>query len=311
LIVTFALLAVAIVALWLPLPGGRSLVGCAYPWLLPFAGAVVGGLATGIVQPVGLIWITAFALATYAFARATRGTGSDSGARSDCPRTDAVLGRRGRVLAGVAIIMLSAGLMAHQLPGFNNPRVISATTFSADAIPFRLHLNFDKTLVGLFILGFCHPRIIRATQWRAMAARAWPVTLGMIGLLVLVALASGYVSFQPKFPREAWLWMAVNLCFTCVAEEALFRGFVQAQLQRLWHDRRGGEWLALGIAAVLFGLAHAGGGPAYVALATVAGMGYGWAYLRTGCIEASILTHFALNATHFFGFTYPALQRAT
>jgi membrane protease YdiL (CAAX protease family) len=119
------------------------------------------------------------------------------------------------------------------------------------------------------------------------------------------------VSFDPKFPRESWLWMGVNLGFTCVAEEALFRGFIQAQLQRLWRNRPRGAWLALSVAAVLFGLAHAGGGPAYVALATVAGVGYGWVYLRTGCIEASILTHFALNATHFFFFTYPALQRTS
>lgn len=48
----------------------------------------------------------------------------------------------------------------------------------------------------------------------------------------------------------------------------------------------------------------------YVALATVAGAGYGWAYQRAGGrIEASILTHFALNAVHFFFFTYPALAR--
>jgi hypothetical protein len=35
----------------------------------------------------------------------------------------------------------------------------------------------------------------------------------------------------------------------------------------------------------------------------------GCAYLRTGRIEASILTHFALNSAHFFGFTYPAAAR--
>jgi membrane protease YdiL (CAAX protease family) len=199
--------------------------------------------------------------------------------------------------------------MAHQLPGFNNPRVISNAMFSPDAIPFRLHLNFDKTLVGLFILGFCHSRIAHAAEWRVMVTRAWPITAGLIGLLLVLSFSSGYVRFDPKFPPESWLWITVNLCFTCVAEEALFRGFVQAQLQRLWQNFPRGEWLALSAAAILFGLAHAGGGPAYVALATVAGVGYGWVYLRTGRIEASILTHFALNATHFFFFTYPAVQR--
>jgi membrane protease YdiL (CAAX protease family) len=143
-----------------------------------------------------------------------------------------------------------------------------------------------------------------------MASRAWPITAGMIGLLLVLSLSTRYVRFDPKFPPQSWLWIGVNLGFTCVAEEALFRGFVQAQLQRLWQRVPRGEWLALAVAAVLFGAAHAAGGAAYVALATVAGAGYGWVYLRTGRIEASILTHFALNATHFFFFTYPALQRA-
>jgi membrane protease YdiL (CAAX protease family) len=200
--------------------------------------------------------------------------------------------------------------MAHQLPGFNNPRVISNAMFSPDAIPFRLHLNFDKTMVGIFLLGFCHARMVRGAEWRVMVARAWPIAAGLIGLLLVLSFSSSYVRFAPKFPKESWLWISVNLCFTCVAEEALFRGFIQAQLQRLWQKVPRGEWLALAVAAVLFGLAHAGGGPVYVVLATVAGVGYGWAYLRTGRIEASILTHFALNATHFFFFTYPALQRA-
>jgi membrane protease YdiL (CAAX protease family) len=44
-----------------------------------------------------------------------------------------------------------------------------------------------------------------------------------------------------------------------------------------------------------------------VLLATVAGLFYGAAYLRTRRIEGAILTHFALNAVHFLAFTYPAL----
>ena len=289
MIPTFAFLTIAILSLWF---GGEN-VGRVrrFIWLAPFIAAVVAGLATGIVRPIALLWIATFALATYTF-----GTG---------------LPGRGRgVIAAIAIVVLAAGLMAHQLPGFRNPLVISNRTFGPDAVPFRLHLNFDKTLAGLFILGFCHSRIIRVTEWRSMAARAWPVALGMTGLLLILSFTSGYVRFDPKFPRESWLWMMVNLCYTCVAEEALFRGFIQAQLQRLWENVRHGRWFALAIASILFGLAHAAGGPAYVVLASVAGAGYGWAYRRTGRIEASILTHFALNATHFFFFTYPALQHA-
>jgi hypothetical protein len=143
-----------------------------------------------------------------------------------------------------------------------------------------------------------------------MLVTAAPWAGGLIALLLALSLAAGYVRFEPKFPAEAAQWAGVNLLFVCVAEEALFRGFIQAQLQRVWEGRAWGPGLALGVAAGLFGLAHAAGGATYVALATVAGLGYGWIYRRTQRIEASILTHFALNAVHFFAFTYPALEQA-
>lgn len=70
-----------------------------------------------------------------------------------------------------------------------------------------------------------------------------------------------------------------------------------------------GNYLALVLASILFGLMHMGGW-IYVLLATSAGMFYGWIYQKTRSVEASIITHFLLNAMHFIGFTYPALAPA-
>lgn len=293
MIVTYALLTLALLALWVG--GSETRPDERQPplrrlWMAFLAAAVAAGLLAGILRPVALLWIAGFAAAVLLFARAD----------ANGPQ---------RLGATIALLGLAAGLMAHQLPGFNNPLVIPPTRFSPDALPFRLHLNFDKPLIGLFIIGLLHRRLAHIAQWRAMAAAAAPVTAGLIVAIVVLSVAAGYVRFDPKLPGEAWLWLWVNLCFTCVGEEALFRGFIQAQLQRAWREVPRGEWLALGTAAVLFGVAHAAGGIAYVALATLAGIGYGWVFLRTGRIEASILTHFALNTVHFLGFTYPALDR--
>lgn len=282
MIITYTLLALAVLALWWP--GARA-------WLILFAAAVTSALVTGVAAPLALVWVGALALATWWFAR---------------PAANRV--QRG--IAAVAIVGLAAALMLHLAPGFHNVRVISAVRFTPDAVPFTLYLNFDKTLVGLFILGWCHTRLARAGEWRAMFAAMLPRAGAVIALVLVLSLAAGYVRFAPKLPAETALWLGVNLLFTCMAEEALFRGFVQAQLQRWWRHVRGGAWLALGVAAVLFGLAHAAGGAAYVALATVAGLGYGWIYRRTQRIEASILAHCALNTLHFLAFTYPALQTA-
>jgi membrane protease YdiL (CAAX protease family) len=199
--------------------------------------------------------------------------------------------------------------MTHQLPGFSNPRVLTNLRFSPDSIPYSLYLNFDKTAAGILLLGWCHARLRTARDWGVMLRAMLPWALGILLVMAVMAALTGYFRFDPKAPPPALLWMWANLCFTCVAEEALFRGFIQAQLQRLFRPLAGGQWIALAIAAAAFGLAHSNGGAMYVLLSTLAGLGYGWVYQRTRRIEASILLHFSLNTAHFFLMSYPALQR--
>ncbi|PAW66070.1 MAG: hypothetical protein B9S34_09080 [Opitutia bacterium Tous-C1TDCM] len=284
----FALLTFALAVLWWR--GERRTGPAAWTWLVLLASAVAAGWFHGILQPVALPGLALFALAAFGVFR---------------PPAD----RRVRLLAHVAFVGLAAALMTHQWPGFANPRVIHARLFTPDALPFRLHLNFDKACLGLLILALGARLLGAWSEFGGMLRRLWPVALGTVAVLMALALVSGYVRFAPKLPPETALWLWANLCFTCVAEEALFRGYLQNRLAAAWQNRSYGPAAALVVAAVAFGLAHAGGGLAYVALSTLAGLGYGWAYLRTGRIEAAILAHFALNAVHFLGFTYPALAR--
>jgi len=214
-----------------------------------------------------------------------------------------------RALEAGVVLVTAAALTVHAMPGFANPRVIDAVRFTPDAVPFSLYVNFDKTLVALALLGLVHARVVSAREWRGVlveVARVAPLTIAVV---LAGSYALGYVRWAPKWPAETPLWLAVNLLFTCTAEEALFRGFIQGGLRRAWANVRGGRWLALAVGAVAFGLAHVAGGWKYVALASVAGAGYGWVYERTQRVEASVLTHWALNALHFFLFTYPALTR--
>ncbi len=127
--------------------------------------------------------------------------------------------------------------------------------------------------------------------------------------MIAIGLAAGYSRMDFKLPAYTPVFLVSNLLFTCVAEEAFFRGFLQhrfAQYLERKHMKYCGP-VALSFCAVLFGVVHSGGGPWYVALATFAGLGYGYAYLRTQRVEASILVHFSVNTVHFIGFTYPRL----
>jgi membrane protease YdiL (CAAX protease family) len=121
------------------------------------------------------------------------------------------------------------------------------------------------------------------------------------------SLALGFVRFDPRWTPLFWVWAPVNLLLTCVSEEALFRGFLQREIGAALAGRANAASAAVAVSALAFGLAHAAGGWRYVLLATLAGAGYALAFQRSGRIEAAILTHFAVNATHFLLFTYPAL----
>jgi hypothetical protein len=137
---SFALLALAMLALWIPVRGLWAVLGVA---------ALGAALAAGIVQPIGLGGIALWFGALVGW--------------KQVDRSDARPGWRG--LMAIVLLAMATALMLHRVPGFVNPRVIDAVRFTADAVPFTLYLNFDKTLVGLGLLALGLPRIATTREW--------------------------------------------------------------------------------------------------------------------------------------------------
>ena len=260
-------------------------------WNLFLVLSIGYAIGAGLLEPVALISIVAFGLVVYWAERET-------------------LPIPLRLFSALAMLGLSLALMLHMVPGFIPIKLIDGVPISADALPYTKSLNFDKPLIGLLLLALGHRLISTSTEWRRMLKTAvWQMPSVVAALLVL-SVALGYVRWDVKWPSFWWGWMWTNLFFTCMPEEALFRGVVQRYLERLFSRFQNGPRIALGVAALAFGLAHFTGGVRYVILATVAGWAYGTIYQRTGCIEASILAHFFLNFLHFVFFTYPGLATA-
>jgi len=126
------------------------------------------------------------------------------------------------------------------------------------------------------------------------------VTVGLVALLAFLsvglpaALTTGFVRFDPHWAGPGkWLLSALGIFFfIAVPEEVLFRGLIFNMLQRL--IKQGGPYTALVISSIIFGLSHLNNPPGdwrYVLLATLAGLCYAWAYLRTGSLLASSFTH--------------------
>ena len=107
-----------------------------------------------------------------------------------------------------------------------------------------------------------------------------------------VGFATGFIAWHPRLDAAhiAGAPLIIYLV-TGVPEEFLFRGLLQNVLSR-WLGRRAG----LGVASVIFGLAHLPDWR-YVLLATIAGLAYGWVYQRTQRITASAITHALVDGT--------------
>ncbi|MDQ5921618.1 MAG: protease family protein [Pseudomonadota bacterium] len=208
-------------------------------------------------------------------------------------------------LLWVVAFFLGLALELHLIPGFKNLLIWNKIQFTPDAIPFTLYLNFDKTIVGLIILGLTLNLASTPIEWKALLKQAALKLPIIIFMILILSIVFDYTKFEPKLPHDLWIWVISNLLFTCVAEEGLFRGFFQEPLSQLKY--KCSNYVAILAPTTFFGIIHYPGGIKYVILATVAGALYGWVYKITKRIEASILTHFFLNLTHILLFTYPAL----
>ncbi|MFN1650515.1 CPBP family intramembrane glutamic endopeptidase [Vibrio rotiferianus] len=199
------------------------------------------------------------------------------------------------------VIIWCVMLFVHLIPGFNNLQVLDKVTAGPLSAPFSMYLNLDKPL-ALFALFLAYPFLLGSEA----KGRVKPALLVMIPLLSLLPIAAMLGALKPELSLPSWWWLFAlnNLILTCVAEEALFRGFVQQSLSRRFDWR-----LGLVIASILFGLAHFAGGPLLIVFATLAGLGYGLVFYFTGRLWCAVLAHFLFNFCHLVFFTYPILAR--
>jgi len=260
-------------------------------WLMLAMMALGWASVAGALQVSGWLVLTALLLAAWAYQH--------------------VAHRSLRLLGGLLTLLLALALAMHKLPGFVNPVLLKGVLVSPDGIPFTQYVNLDKACVGLVLLALVSQRSSSLAQlWAALRTGA-PIAALTVAAVMAAALAGGFVRVEPKLPAYTLQFVVVNLFFTVIAEETFFRGLIQGQLARwlaqCWRQARWCGPLAVVISALLFGAAHLAGGPAYAALAALAGLGYAYAYHATGRIEAAITTHLLVNTVHFIGLTYPAL----
>lgn len=124
----------------------------------------------------------------------------------------------------------------------------------------------------------------------------WIVAINIVlfGLIAApLGMKIGFLTFAPSPERLRSLPVSALgiLLFTAWPEEFLFRGLLQNLFSRTFRN----QWAGLICASVVFGLSHILHAPVpnwkYVMLATIAGLFYGRAWMKSGSLLPSTLVH--------------------
>ncbi|CCW31174.1 conserved membrane hypothetical protein [Xenorhabdus nematophila F1] len=204
-----------------------------------------------------------------------------------------------RTVTELLLLVFGILLFIHYIPGFHNLKYLDKVQTGPLSAPFSMYFNFDKALLP-FILLCCLPTLFTRKPVVNTPSHGWALLIAAIPALLWLATALGGLAVELHLPNWFPAFVFANIFFVSLAEEALFRGYIQQKLSQ-WMN----PYAALIITSLLFGIAHIAGGGLMVIFATLAGLIYGVTWMWSGRLWVAVAFHFSLNLIHLLFFTYP------
>ncbi|RAP24807.1 hypothetical protein DID73_00630 [Candidatus Marinamargulisbacteria bacterium SCGC AG-343-K17] len=178
------------------------------------------------------------------------------------------------------------------------------------SVSFKSSLPVDYAIILLTFfstfISFSHSRsltLFLASFRMSLSDLKVAIKIYVLLLLIIIPLGhfTGFLSFQFFEPSIMFFVQTIVVGYFLYAlpEELLFR-FLMFDFFRPFFASDRAQWF---ITSVIFGLAHINNRTAdmvgynwsYVLLSTIAGLGYGFVYMRTKKVSASALTHALIN----------------
>lgn len=101
---------------------------------------------------------------------------------------------RWKLLGYLFVVLWSAALFLHLIPGFSNAKVLDAVTAGERSIPFTMHLNLDKPFV-FFGLLFAYPSLFGSKEVFNKKA----ILYSAVPLFSLLLIAWWIALYRPSF----------------------------------------------------------------------------------------------------------------
>ena len=258
--------------------------------IMAIATSIICAVLTSVISPKALFIITIYFAANYLFFKV-----------QVRPFSKAML--------GIMIFVISWLLASHMVSGFISWQIVNEEQISVDGEKYSLYLNIDKVIAGLGITIFALVPLRRAIHIRNMIVKMLPSTILAVSIVAFAGMVMKVVSFDPKFP-DLWItWIVISLLVHCVAEEALFRLFLQGGIQNILSTYKYAPVISILISSAAYTAYMFPESTNFLAAIFVGNLFFGYVYYKTQRVEASILLHFIINLIHFFFFTYPSLSQ--
>lgn len=209
-----------------------------------------------------------------------------------------------RKIGFVFFLAIGYLLITHQVPGVNNYKIFDQLLFADGMAAFDLFLNYDKVYLAVVMLAIL-PTLDRTLPFSSSYGLVAKYFLVSFLVLFPAAYSVSYIKPHLNLNPYMLLWALNNFFFVCFAEEVIFRRFIQNYLVSYFRNVQYGDLVAIFLGALIFGVAHMGGGLVYVGLAILAGIFYGLCFYHSCNVRSSMLLHFLVNLCHALFFTYP------
>lgn len=169
-------------------------------------------------------------------------------------------------------------------------------TFPGAARAIGLRARAVDAPIGVLGFGLVYPVVAALGSLLALAAVWWSALRGTPAPEPMAHETLRLLS-DPLMPRDHWWWAAVGAVIlgAPLAEEVIYRGFVQTGLLRL----TGSPAAAIVLTSLAFVLPHVTVvEPHALLVLLVLSFGFGLAADRTGRLAAPVLMHMLFNATN-------------